>query len=62
MSILDLGTVIFSSVEEQIEWFQQNGLLATRRKCPACNGDMEIQLRNDVQDKHRYNDSIVKCL
>ena len=53
MSILDLGPVIFSSIEEQIEWFQRHNLLATRRECPACHVDMEMQLRSDIQDKYR---------
>ena len=53
MSILDLGPVIFNSVEEQIELFQQHSLLATRHKCPACHVDMEMQLRSDIQDKYR---------
>ena len=53
MSILDLGPVIFSSIEEQIEWFQPHNLLATRRECPACHVDMEMQLRSDIQDKYR---------
>ena len=50
MSILDLGPVIFSSVEEQIEWFQRHSF--TSRECPACHFDMEMQLRSDIQEKY----------
>ena len=53
-SILDLASVISArtSIEEQIEWFQSEGLLARVKNCPSCNHAMEIKKRNDVTDKY----------
>ena len=62
MSILDLAPVIAGSVEDRISWFQQRSLLANRLNCPACGAAMQMQTRNDIQDKRRYfcNICIVK--
>ena len=54
MSILDLAPVIAGSVDNRITWFQQRSLLANSLNCPACGAAMQMQTRNDIQDKRRY--------
>ena len=54
MSILDLGPYMFGDVDQQIDWFQSKGLLATSKTCPASNQPMNIQTHSDVTDMSRY--------
>ena len=49
MSILYLGQVIFSSVEEQIEWFQRHSLLATH--CNFVNARHTMHVDIEMQAK-----------
>ena len=54
MSIfLELGPVIFGSLDEQIHWLQSKGLLARQKLCPVSSQQMALQTRNDVTDKRR---------
>ena len=55
ISILDLLPVLAGSPMQQINWFQQKGLLASNMNCPLCGTAMITQVRNDIQDKYRYN-------
>ena len=51
--VWDMGSGIDSAeVEEQIAWFQARGFLAQNKTCPVCNN---MQQRQDVTDKYRYN-------
>ena len=52
LSILDLAPVLAGSTDEQIEWFQGKGLLASSMTC-TCGLPMQLQTRNDIQDKRR---------
>lgn len=54
MSILDIGPVLFATIEEQIGWFQRKSILAENPQCPVCNNVMLMQVRRDVEDQHRY--------
>ena len=54
-NILDLAAVISerTSPQERLEWFQNRGLIARNKMCPACNAPMELQTRKDVSDQYR---------
>ena len=54
ISILDLLPVLAGSPMQQINWFQQKGLLASSMNCPLCGTAMITQIRNDIQDKYRH--------
>ena len=53
LSILDLLPVLAGTNDQQIAWFQQRGLLASNDNCPSCGLQMQLQTRNDIQDKCR---------
>ena len=54
LSILDLAKLITSDIADQIAWFQTKQLLSLQRSCPSCSATMEMQWRDDIQDKYRY--------
>ena len=54
LSILDIAHVLAGGPDQQIDWFQQKGLIARNKACPSCGLQMRIQSRNDIQDKKRY--------
>ena len=51
--ILDLSKVLAGTIEDQIAWFQARGLFSQQRSCSACGTVMNLQKRNDIQDKYR---------
>ena len=53
LSILEIGTLIFAPIDEQIQYMQAQGLLSMQPNCAACGTAMRFQVRNDVQDKRR---------
>ena len=53
MSFLELGTVVFGSTDEQIDFLQAGNLISRQPNCPTCGSAMSIQVRNDLQDKQR---------
>ena len=53
LSILDLLPVLSGSPGDQIAWFQQRDLFARSMTCPSCGLLMQLQSRNDIQDKQR---------
>ena len=53
LNILEIGTLIFAPIEEQIQWMQAHNLLSMQPNYAACGTAMRFQVRNDVQDKRR---------
>ena len=54
LNILDIASVLAGGPDHQIDWFQQKGLIARNKLCPSCKLQMQLQCRNDIQDRRRY--------
>ena len=56
LSILDVSRFLFGTVDEQISFLQQKGLLATAMTCSGCNAPMVLGRKRDISDG-----SIFRC-
>ena len=52
-SILSIVSILGADTDEQINWFQNKGLIARTKNCPACTQAMTLQQRSDVTDQYR---------
>ena len=44
-----------ADLKGQLDWFQNKGLIARRKNCPAGTNPMDLQKKSDITDKYRYN-------
>ena len=56
LSILDVAHFLFGSVDQQITFLQQKGLLATNKTCGTCHASMTLGSKRDISDG-----SIFRC-
>ena len=54
-SILSLSSVLSGNMLHVIGWYQSRGLNTRSKSCPTCNQPMNLQSRNDISDKYRFN-------
>jgi len=61
MSVLELGPVIFGTLEEWMSWLQAKGLVSTNKNCPTTWGGAQLSLQNrsDIQDKVRCSEPVI---
>ena len=55
-SILDVAPILFGSIDQQISFLQQKGLLATNQTCSSC----QASKKSDISDGHIFRCSMCK--
>ena len=53
LSILDVAKFLFGTVDEQIAFLQQKGLLATGQTC-VCSAAMALRRKSDLSDDYIF--------
>ena len=59
-SILDVAPILFGSIDQQISFLQQKGLLATNQTCSSCQASMTLGQKSDISDGHIFRCSMCK--
>ena len=54
LSLLDRSQFVFDSVDQQVSFLQQKGLLASSQTCSACSTSMTLRPKRDISDGYIF--------
>ena len=60
LSLLDISQFVFGSVDQQVSFLQQKGLLASSQTCSACSTSMTLRPKRDISDGYIFRCSSCK--